>query len=130
MKWDWVTTGGFRDDGTLWGLNLTRNQCLRPEQHNENTLWVGGKAYPLPPITFERVGEGAGSTWYIRDTDGRVALHFEVEMDGRVDINALVVQSRYRGPFGRLSGTVSTADGPEIRMDGAFAMGEKFWLKA
>lgn len=130
MQWDWLTTGGHLADGTLWGLNLTRNQCLQPERYNENTLWVGGKAHPLGPVTFERTGFGAGDTWRVTDVAGQVDVTFTVEKDGRVDLNLLVFESRYRGPFGRVTGRVAPVGVAPVELDGAVAMGERFWLKA
>ena len=130
MRWDWLTTGGHLDDGTLWGLNLTRNQCLHPEEHNENVLWVGGRGHALGPVTFERTGFERGDTWTVRDEAGEVDVRFEVEAPGRVDLNLGLFESRYRGPFGRVTGRVAPAGVAPLSIEGALAMGERFWLKA
>ncbi|TNE90070.1 MAG: DUF2804 domain-containing protein [Deltaproteobacteria bacterium] len=130
MVWDWLTCGGHLDDGTLWGLNLTRNQATEPERHNENALWIDGRPHPLGPVSFERTGNRQGDTWTIRDADGRVDLTFTIEVDGRVQLNLGVVESRYRGPFGRVTGTVSPDGVEPVALDGVLAMGERFWLKA
>jgi hypothetical protein len=130
MQWDWLTTGGHLADGTLWGLNLTRNQCEHPERYNENTLWVGGKACPLGPVTFERAGNGPGDTWRVTDDRGQVDVTFTIEVDGRVDLNLLVFESRYRGPFGRATGRIAPDGVAPVELAGVVAMGERFWLKA
>jgi len=128
MQWDWLTTGGRTEDGTLWGLNLTRNQCLHPERYNENVLWRDGRATPIGPVHFERSGNEPGDHWTIQGEG--VDLVFEVELAGRVDLNLGLFESRYRGPFGRVRGRVAPEGTEPFEIDGALAMGERFWLKA
>lgn len=131
MRWDWVTAGGHTPDGTLWGLNLTRNDSVAPDDVNENTLWLDGRAHALPGVTFERQGGSkVGAVWTVRDAQGQVDVRFDVELDGRVDLNFGVVESRYRGPFGRVSGRVAPAGCAPLELEGALAMGERFWLKS
>lgn len=131
MRWDWVTAGGHTADGTLWGLNLTRNDSIAPDHVNENTLWLDGRAHALPGVTFARQGGSEpGAVWTVRDDQGRVDVRFDVELDGRVDLNLGLVESRYRGPFGRVSGRVAPEGCAPLELDGALAMGERFWLKS
>lgn len=144
MRWDWLTAAGRDDDGRLVGLNLTRNQCIEPERYNENGFWIDGKLHLLPAIELHRDGEGGSSrprqldesqqsppldVWTARDRDGRVDVRFEVEIDGRVDVNALVIQSKYRGSFGRFYGRLVGEAGAELELDGMFGMGEDFFLR-
>ena len=130
MEWDWGTTAFRSSSGTLIGLNLTRNASIDPETYNENVVWVAGRAHPLPAVTFRRFEASADTAerWEIRDANGRVAIDFDVLVDGRVDINALVLKSKYRGPFGRFSGSVKLDDGTSVDIPGVFGMGEDFEL--
>ncbi len=130
MEWDWVTGGGLLSDGKMVGFNLTRNQALEPSRYNENALWIDWAIHVLPPVRFERFGEGVGSHWQIQDADGQVNIRFEVMAEGKVDINALVIRSKYRGPFGEFRGTLRTITGKEVVIDGLFGMGERFYLRA
>jgi len=129
MEWDWVTGGGFLPDGRRVGFNFTRNQALEPERYNENALWLGDELHVLGPVTFERLGAGAGEHWIIRDQEGHVDLRFDVTLDARVNVNLLVIRSRYRGPFGRFSGSILGPRGESISCDGLFGMGERFYLR-
>ena len=129
MEWDWLTTARYNDDGRLFGFNLTRNASIDPGRFNENAFWLDGDVHPLPPVTFARSGEGAAEVWRIRDAHGRVEVDFHVEIPGRVDINALVVRSKYRGPFGTCRGTVTGEDGTSHAVDGMFGMAEEFYLR-
>lgn len=130
MKWDWVTAAGRDDRGRLIGFNLTRNQCVDPERYNENGFWLDGKLHLLPPVKVVREhGAGGGEQWTIRDRDGTVDLRFHVEVPGRVDVNAGIVRSKYRGPFGSFEGRLEDGQGQSLRVDGLFGMGEDFYLR-
>ena len=128
MVWDWVTAGRWVD-GELCGFNLTRNASIDPVMHNENAFWRGGRLHQLPAVRFERDEGSSPETWRIRDDAGLVDVRFRVEMDGRVELNLLVVESRYRGPFGHFEGTLRSLDGEELCVDGYFGMGEAFFLR-
>jgi hypothetical protein len=129
MRWDWVTSAAVVD-GEALGFNLTRNQCRDPETHNENCAWRGDRLGVLPAVTFtrERVRE-AGETWRVRDRADRVDLTFTPSVPGDVRVNAIVVDSRYRGPFGTFAGRLRPEGMDPIVVDGWFGMGEDFHLR-
>ena len=129
MRWDWVTAAK-RAGGRAMGFNLTRNQCREPERYNENCAWVDDRIGLLPSVTFERAFERKpNEQWTIRDREGRVDLRFEPFVPGDVRVNALIVESRYRGPFGRFEGRLVPEGLPAIEVDGWFGMGEDFHLR-
>jgi hypothetical protein len=129
MRWDWVTGGGFDDQGHRIGLNLTRNDSIDPARYNENCVWIDGRRHLLPPVRFVRRPELRPEVWEVRDEAGQVAVDFEIEVDGHVRVAALVVESRYRGPFGRMRGHVRGPGGERIELHGMFGMGEDFYLR-
>jgi len=129
MRWDWVTGAGRDPDGRQVAFNLTRNQSIDPARFHENCLWIDGGAHLLSPVTFERTGFAVGDRWRVRDAAGKVDVTFTIEVEGRVDVNALVVRSDYQGPFGTFAGVLRADDGAEARVDGLFGMGERFWLR-
>lgn len=130
MKWDWVTSATHDDRGRALGFNLTRNQCLDPAVHNENCAWIGNRIGRLPAVTFERVAaRTADERWHIRDAAGRVDVTFTPTVPGDVKINALIVESRYRGPFGTFTGHLAPEGLDELRLTDWFGMGEEFWLR-
>lgn len=128
MRWDWVTTGAFRE-GSLVGFNLTRNASIDQIRYNENGFWRDGRLHQLPPVSFSRQQRGGDEVWEIRDDEGLVDLRFRVEVDGRVDMNLGLIESRYRGPFGTFEGTLRSFSGETLDCDGLFGMGEDFYLK-
>src|SRR5690606_19439268 len=129
MRWDWVTGGGFDDAGRRIGFNLTRNASIDPLQYNENCLWIDGRIHLLGPVGFTRLADRTPEVWEIRDEAGEVEGDFVIEVDGRVQVDALVVESRYRGPFGRVRGSIRGAGGERVELDGLFGMGEDFYLR-
>jgi len=129
MRWDWVTGGGFDRHGRRIGFNLTHNASIDPDEYNENCLWIDGRAHLLPPVTFIRRTDSTPELWEVRDQAGEVEVDFVVELDGRVRVNALVVESRYRGPFGQVRGSIRAADGERVNLGGMFGMGEEFYLR-
>jgi hypothetical protein len=129
MRWDWGTSAVFQD-GVARGFNLTRNQCRDPERYNENCAWVADKLGVLPAVEFLREHEREpGEVWTVRDRDGRVSLRFTPTVPGDVSVNALIVHSKYRGPFGRFEGMLEPEGLPPIVVDGWFGMGEDFHLR-
>ncbi len=129
MRWDWITSAGFFD-GEARGFNLTHNQCRDPERYNENCAWRGDRIGILPAVDFVRENERrAGEVWRVRDKQGRVDVTFTPTMPGDVRVNAVVVESRYRGPFGTFSGRVEPEGLEPIVIDDWFGMGEDFYLR-
>jgi len=129
MRWDWVTAAKRRG-GRAVGFNLTRNQCRDPERYNENCAWIDDRIGLLPRVMFEREHERQpNERWTIRDRDGHVDLTFEPLVPGDVRVNALIVESRYRGPFGTFTGRLAPEGMDAIEVDGWFGMGEDFHLR-
>jgi hypothetical protein len=129
MRWDWLVGGGVDEGGRGIGFNLTRNASIDPERFNENCLWLAGERHLLPPVTFQRSTAGGIEVWRVRDARGQVEVDFQVELDSTVRINAFVVESRYRGPFGRVRGSVLGPRGERVVLDDMIAMGEDFYLR-
>ena len=130
MKWHWATGGGYDADGRLTGLNLTDNQVKDQDAFNENCLWIDGRIHLLPPVKFTFNSKDLYHPWMIRDQHGRVDLTFTPEVIRTVDINALIMRSRYRGPFGKFSGRLRTVEGQIVTVDHHFGMCEDFYLRA
>ncbi len=129
MRWDWVTGGGFDPAGRRIGFNLTRNASIDPANYNENCLWIDGRLHLLPPVRFTRRPDQNPEVWEIRDEAGEVEVDFVIEVDGYVRVNALVIESRYRGPFGQVRGHLRGPGGERVVLDGFFGMGEDFYLR-
>jgi len=129
MKWHWATGGGRDAQGRLCGFNFTDNQVEDQENYNENCIWRDNKIELLPPVKFAFDPNDYLQPWTVRDSEGRVDLTFHPEVVRTVDVNALVIRSKYRGPFGAFTGRIRPADGEEASVDGFFGMCENFYLR-
>jgi hypothetical protein len=129
MKWHWATGGGRDARGRLCGFNFTDNQVEDQENYNENCIWQDGGMQLLPPVKFAFNPDDYLQPWTVRDSDGRVDLAFQPEVVRSVDVNALVIRSKYRGPFGAFSGRIRPEGGEELVVDGFFGMCENFYLR-
>ncbi len=130
MKWHWTTGGGWNSAGQLIGLNLTNNQVEDQATYNENALWVDGKVHLLPPVTFSMKPGNLDKPWRVRDDEGRVDIEFRPEVTRNIDINVLVLRSRYRGPYGRFSGRIVDSQGESVDIGHCYGMAEDFYLRA
>ena len=129
MKWHWATAGGFEPKHGLVGLNLTDNQVKDQNAYNENCVWLNGRLHLLPPVRFTFLKEDLYKPWRIQDQHGLVELTFTPEVIRSVDINALVVKTKYRGPFGSFSGCIKTTGKDDLKVDRLFGMCEDFFLQ-
>lgn len=127
MKWHWATCGGRDDQGRLLGLNLTNNQVKDQDAYNENCFWVDGKVRLLPPVTF--TFDDPEKPWLIKDREGKVDLVFTPQVVRRVNVNALVIRSNYKAPFGEFSGRVIDDEGNVLEVKNLFGMAEDFYLR-
>ncbi|MGB0915955.1 MAG: DUF2804 domain-containing protein [Flavobacteriales bacterium] len=127
--YDWGTGIGRDSEGKLIGFNLTDNQVLDHETNNENCLWHDGKLSVLPPIKFKRP-EGYKGTWFVKDNYGKVDLEFRPVIHTAVDVNALILRSKYQGPYGFFNGFIKNRDGEKVEIKELFGMGEDFYLRA
>lgn len=124
--YDWLTTmGRCKIDGEdkYFAFNLTRNQSINQDDYNENLIWVDGKTYPLPPVTFERESRKA-KVWRIRDEHGCVDIRYELDNTFYMPIHALVIDVYYALPFGRIYGYVKDTEGRKYTVDGMLGIGE------
>ena len=72
-----------------------------PDRDSERTVWVDGQPYEPSPQPFAAHLRGVGG------------LHFNPEAERAQRQNLLLVRSRYRQPFGTVSGVLP--DGTALR---------------
>ncbi|HLP22389.1 MAG TPA: DUF2804 domain-containing protein [Chitinophagales bacterium] len=127
--YDWVTGLGRDKEGRIVGFNLTNNQVINQEQYNENCLWLDGALHPLPPIKVSRP-DGVQGTWQVKDEYDMVNLQFTPIIHTSVNINLLILRSKYEGPYGFFNGYLKKSTGEKVILENIFGMGEDFYLRA
>ncbi len=128
-KYDWVTGLGFSEKGERMGFNLTDNQVKNQELYNENALWIDGGLHLLPPVSISRP-QGPKGTWLIKDQEGAVDLQFLPITHTSVNLNLLVLKSKYEGPYGYFQGTIKKENGDPVKISNFFGVGEDFYLRS
>jgi hypothetical protein len=129
MKWHWATGGGLLGKKRI-GFNLTDNQVEDQARFNENCIWIDGRLFLLPPVTFNFDPLDPMQPWRVQDREGMVDLTFTPSVIRLVDINLWAVANRYRAPLGNFSGTLKTQAGRIIAVRDFHGMCENMFLKA
>lgn len=130
MKWHWATGGGWNREGQLIGFNLTNNQVKDQKTYNENCLWINGKGHLLPPVQFFMKSNSLEHPWRIQDREGRVDVEFHPEATRNINMNLLILRSRYRGPYGSFSGHIVDSENNDVNIGHCFGVAEDFYLRA
>lgn len=123
MDYDWVTGARIDEQGRRVAVNLTRNQVRDPERFNENAVFVDDRVYRLGAVRFSRP-DGVNGTWRINDDAGDVDVRFHPDIANELHVGPRRALAEYFGPYGRLEGTIQTAD-ERIDLAGFRGMGEK-----
>ena len=121
------TAAGYANNNLI-GFNLTDNQCIDPDHYNENAIWIDGQIHLLPAIKVDRP-DGVMGVWNIRDKEGRVKLDFFPKIQGNVEFNYGLAESKYHGPFGDFEGYLINNKDEKISFQNFFGMGEQFFLR-
>lgn len=130
MKWISASAGGYTPDRKLIGFNFANNQVEDQHTYNGNALWINGQISLLPPVQFEMSERNPDQPIRITDDEGRVNLTFHPETNRNLNVNLLVLQSRYRSPYGYFTGTIVDQDGHHWPINNLFGMVEDFYLRA
>jgi Protein of unknown function (DUF2804) len=111
-RWRWSAGVGRSADGRALAWNLVQG-VNDPGRGSERTVWVDGKPYEPPPVTFADDLSGVG----------RLRFHAEATRERRE--NLLLVRSRYCQPFGTFRGSLDWAGRIEpIQLERGFGVME------
>ena len=100
--WNWASMNATTESGIEFGVNLVGdfNNSI------ENALWQDGQVSQLSQATFSYTRPVEKSIWQINTLDGVLSMEFKpLGMRGE-SINALLMLSRFKQPFGVFTGTV------------------------
>jgi hypothetical protein len=100
--WNWASLNAVTDNGVEFGVNLVGdfNNSI------ENALWVDGKVLQLSQATFSYGKPVEKSIWQINTLDGILNMKFTPLGVRGENINAFIMMSRFKQPFGTFTGTI------------------------
>ena len=128
--YDWLTAMGKNENGNYMAFNLTRNQSINQEDHNENIIWFSNKTSLLPPVTFTKdkdvkyTRDGEHQIVHIKDEHGMVDITYEVEAISAMITHALLVNIDYYITLGKIKGYILDEDGNKYILDDFEGVGE------
>lgn len=122
--WHWLSLSAQLQDGRRFGLNLATG--VNDGFGTENTGWLEGQPFELPPVLFSRLD---AETWQIDSADGRVALSVRTYGCHQDSTNALLVASHFRQWVGLVSGEVVLPDGQIVALQGKLCLLEKHYAR-
>jgi len=120
MNYDWISGIRTNETDTI-AFNIVDNQVLRPDDYNENFVWINGETHPLPPV---KVIKKSKNLWLAHDQHGAVDIRFDIEDDFVKRINLPFFRANYRAPFGKISGTLKDLNEQKQPLEGTFGIGE------
>ena len=96
--------------------------------YNDNVLFWGGKAWPMPPVKITRP-YGVMGEWIIQDTESMVDLVFIPELDNARRLSAFIVRTEYHSIYGTFSGELVTTESIKIGLKDFPGIVKKFILR-
>lgn len=119
--WNWASLNAVTDTGIEFGVNLVAdfNNSI------ENALWVNGRVSQLSQAAFSYKRPIESNNTHVRTLDGILDMQFKPLGVRGESINALLMVSRFKQPFGVFNGTV-LLDGQRHKFTGYGVVEEHF----
>lgn len=125
--WNWGCVAGRLGDGRIVGLNVSCG--VNETGHSENCFWIDGRLHRLGPVAFAYDRRDLMKPWQLRDSERRLDLEFTPEGAHSEKVNALVVATNFHQMIGRYRGTLRTAAGESVELDGQLGYAERHYAK-
>ncbi len=125
--WNWGCLAGALPDGTIVGMNVSCG--VNETSFTESCFWLDGRLHKLDSVAFAYDRGDLMQPWRVSSYDGRLALEFHPEGRHAEHINAFVVASNFNQLFGRYSGSLTTAAGERVVIDGMLGYMESHYAK-
>ncbi len=124
--WKWACLAGDAG-GRVVGMNLSCG--VNETSFTENCFWLDGRLHKVDTVAFAYDRRDLMKPWHVSSYDGRVALDFHPEGKHAEHVNALVVATDFNQLFGRYCGSLTTAAGERVTIDGMLGYMERHYAK-
>lgn len=125
--WNWGCLAGPLADGRIAGMNVSCG--VNETSFTENCFWLDGRLHKLDTVDFRYDRAALMSPWRVSSYDGRLALEFHPEGKHAEHVNALVLATNFNQLFGRYYGSLTTAAGERVAIDGLLGYMESHYAK-
>ena len=126
--WNWASGGGTGKEGARLGINLVRG--INDTGETENAVWVDGTLVKIDNVNFIYDDSDFLKPWAIKSQDGKVDLQFTPDNMRKDDTSILgIIESRFKQPFGRFSGSIRDDIGRLYELDDFYGFVEEHFAK-
>lgn len=133
-NWRWASINAHSQGKTI-GLNLANG--VNETGSNENTLWLEGKRYRLPPVNFDfkrrnnkKFTECALHIFSESENNpSKIDLNFTADNVRQERINIGVIKSNFRQYIGHFEGNITTVCGQKIELNSCPGLTEDHYAK-
>jgi hypothetical protein len=122
--WTWSSMAGKTNEKKTILINFTSQERFL---EYENVIWVNDKLYRVGEISFVQPTDNQGK-WIITSKDGKVKMTFEPLKTQAIDLNYLIVHTKYLQSFGVYSGTF-VHDGTIHTIENVLGVSENHYAK-
>jgi hypothetical protein len=100
--WNWASMNAVTESGIAFGVNLVGdfNNSI------ENALWINGAVQQLSQATFVYSHPAEKNNWRVKTLDGVIDMEFGPLGMRSENINALLMSSFFKQPFGVFKGII------------------------
>ncbi|MFI3257497.1 MAG: DUF2804 family protein [Spirochaetales bacterium] len=124
-----ITAQGFVNGQRVqFNLYTSNNDAFDPDMHNENVLFTGTEATPLPPVTVTHP-KGVTNQWIIQDTESMIDLSFFPISDTVRKKSIALLRTEYHTLYGICEGTVLNKKGEVFPLKEFSAIAKKQYLR-
>ena len=99
----------------IFFIKTSNMDAADADSYNDNTLFVDGKATPLPPVYITHPF-GLDNKWIIQDTESMIDLTFTPVSRASKTLNVVALRTSYDNIFGNFEGVLLTKDGEKITL--------------
>jgi len=125
--WNWGCLAGALAGGRIVGMNVSCG--VNETSFTESCFWLDGRLHKIDSVAFTYDRRDLMRPWRVTSYDGRLDLEFHPEGAHAERINALVVATNFNQLFGRYSGSLVTAAGERLTIDGMLGYMESHYAK-
>jgi len=125
--WNWGCLAGRLAAGRVVGMNVSCG--VNDTSFTESCFWVDGRLHKVDSVFFDYDRRDLDRPWRVRSYDRRVELEFHPEGKHVENVNAWIVATNFNQLYGRYTGTLTTATGERIPIDGMLGYAESHYAK-
>lgn len=127
-NWNWGCLSGFSTDGRKVGINVATG--VNETSLTENCFWVDGELHKLEGVYFDYDRSNLLAPWRLSTRCGSLDLSFSSMGLRQERVNALVLATDFKQPFGHFSGSFRpSADSAPITLDRQPGFTEEHYAK-